>query len=92
VFAFTAQAPLAVDRQRLAHAGCSVSVVAQPLTRCSCIGLRLRIGKPGQFSGRSSDTPADFGVQDPGGVGRQGARHCSIVARQIAPLARKPPR
>ncbi|MBG6075597.1 2-dehydropantoate 2-reductase [Polaromonas sp. CG_9.11] len=72
----------------LAHAGCSVSVVARGATldALQLHGLRLRTGN--QVTSQavaSSDTPADFGVQDLVVLAIK-APSLPEVARQIAPL------
>ncbi|MBG6073350.1 MULTISPECIES: 2-dehydropantoate 2-reductase [unclassified Polaromonas] len=72
----------------LAHAGCSVSVVARGATldALQLHGLRLRTGN--QVTSQavaSSDTPADLGVQDLVVLAVK-APSLPDVARQIAPL------
>ena len=72
----------------LAHAGCSVSVVARGATldALQLHGLRLRKGNDVTSQAvASSDTPADFGVQDLVVLAVK-APSLTEVARQMAPL------
>ena len=72
----------------LAHAGCSVSVVARGATldALQLHGLRLREGNHiTSQSVASSDTPADFGVQDLVVLAVKAPSLIEVV-RQIAPL------
>ena len=73
---------------RLAHAGCSVSVVARGTTldALQLHGLRLHDGKDiTSHAVASTDTPAELGVQDLVVLAVK-APSLPEVARQIAPL------